>query len=102
MITTSHLPVVRHAKAKIARKWTTNIRSKRKYRAASSFRECINPGSATIEEDPRRRELSRLWLARNCYFLNNVVPVVALAMLSNMDFFQATTTKFAVIEYMTK
>lgn len=33
--------------------------------------------------------------------MNNFVPVVMLAMLSNMDF-QATLTKDAVIEYMTK
>ncbi len=33
--------------------------------------------------------------------INNYVPVLMLATLSNMDF-QATTTKFGVIEYMTK
>eukprot|EP00959_Pyramimonas_sp_CCMP1952_P443555 9285864-Pyramimonas_sp.AAC.1 len=38
-------------------------------------------------------------MARNCHFLNNFVPVVMLAMLSNMDF-QATLTKDAVVEYM--
>ena len=35
------------------------------------------------------------------FLFNNFVPLLALAMLSNMDF-QATTTKFGVIEYMTK
>ena len=54
-----------------------------------------------MAEDPRRRDLYRLWLARNCHFLNNFVPAVMLAMLSNMDF-QATLTKDAVIDYMTK
>ena len=58
-------------------------------------------GEEEVVEDPRRRELYRLWLARNCAFMNNFIPVVALAMLANMDF-QATTTKFAVIEYVTK
>ncbi|MBM3302749.1 MAG: hypothetical protein FJY85_22725, partial [Deltaproteobacteria bacterium] len=64
-------------------------------------RKCISPGEEEIAEDPRRRELFRLWLARNCHFVNNYVPVVLLSMLSNMDF-QATLTKDAVIEYMTK
>ena len=52
-------------------------------------------------EDPRRRDLYRLWMARNCHFLNNFVPLVALATLSNMDF-QATLSKDAVGEYLTK
>ena len=64
-------------------------------------RKCIDAGSEEIAEDPRRRELYRLWLCRNCNFINNYVPIVLLAMLSNMDF-QATLTKDAVIEYMTK
>ena len=64
-------------------------------------RKCISPGEEEIAEDPRRRELFRLWLARNCHFMNNYVPVVLMGMLSNMDF-QATLTKAAVIEYMTK
>ena len=40
-------------------------------------------------------------MARNYHFLNHFVPLVALALLSNMDF-QATLTKDAVIEYLTK
>ena len=64
-------------------------------------RKPVPVGEEEIVEDPRRRELYRLWLARNCAFMNNFVRVVALAMLANMDF-QATTTKFAVIEYVTK
>ena len=64
-------------------------------------RKCIDAGFEEIAEDPRRRELYRLWLTRNCHFINNYVPIVLLAMLSNMDF-QATLTKEAVIEYMTK
>ena len=40
-------------------------------------------------------------MARNCNFLNNFVPLIMLAMLSNMDF-QATLSKDAVIECMTK
>ena len=54
-----------------------------------------------VAEDPRRHDLYRLWMARNCNFLNNFVPLIMLGMLSNMDF-QATLSKDAVIEYMTK
>ena len=64
-------------------------------------RKIVWPGKEEISEDPRRRDLFRLWLSRNCHFLNNFVPIVILAMLSNCDF-QATLTKDAVIEYMTK
>ena len=64
-------------------------------------RQLVHPGKTEIMEDPRRRELFRLWLGRNCHFLNNFVPIILLAMLSNCDF-QATLTKDAVIEYMTK
>ena len=64
-------------------------------------RKCIAPGGKEIAEDPRRRDLYRLWLARNCHFINNIVPIILMAMLSNMDF-QATLTKDAVIEYLTK
>jgi hypothetical protein len=64
-------------------------------------RKEIEPGTEEVAEDPRRRDLYRLWLARNCNFLNNNVPIVLLGMCSNMDF-QATLTCDAVIEYMTK
>ena len=64
-------------------------------------RKIIEPGTEEVAEDPRRRELYRLWLTRNCHFLNNYVPIILLAMDSNMDF-QATLTCDAVIEYMTK
>ena len=64
-------------------------------------RKAIEPGTEEIAEDPRRRDLYRLWLARNCNFLNNYVPIILLGMCSNMDF-QATLTCDAVIEYMTK
>ena len=64
-------------------------------------RKLIHPGCEEVAEDPRRRDLYRLWMARNCHFLNNFVPLVSLATLSNMDF-QATLSKDAVIEYMTK
>ena len=50
-----------------------------------------------VSEDPRRKELYRLWVARNCAFINNYIPLVGLLTLSNMDF-QPTTTKFGVIE----
>ena len=64
-------------------------------------RKIVAPGQEEILEDPRRRDLYRLWLGRNCHFLNNFIPVVLLMMLSNMDF-QATLSKDAVIEYLTK
>ena len=64
-------------------------------------RKVVDAGAGEILEDPRRRELYRLWLGRNCSFINNYVPVMMLATNSNMDW-QATTTKFGVIEYMTK
>jgi hypothetical protein len=64
-------------------------------------RKCIALGQEEINEDPRRRDLFRLWLGRNCHFLNNFVPLLLLAMLSNMDW-QATLSKDAVIEYLTK
>ena len=38
-------------------------------------RKCIAPGAETIAEDPRRRDLYRLWLARNCNFFNNFVTL---------------------------
>ena len=64
-------------------------------------RKLVAPGAEEVAEDPGRRDLYRLWMGRNCHFLNNCVPAVMLAMLSNMDF-QATLTKDAVIDYMTK
>ena len=64
-------------------------------------RKLIEPGAEEVAADPRRHDLYRLWMARNCNFLNNYVPMITLALLSNMDF-QATLTKDAVIEYLTK
>ena len=64
-------------------------------------RKTVTPGDEEVAEDPGRRDLYRLWLARNCNFLNNFVTSVMLAMPSNIDF-QATLTKYAVVEYMTK
>ena len=64
-------------------------------------RKLVRPRQEDVAYDPWRRELHRLWLSRNCNFINNVVPIVLLATLSNMDF-QATTTKFGVVEHMTK
>ena len=64
-------------------------------------RKVIEAGMEEIAEDARHCDLYRLWMARNCNFLNNFVPLIRLAMLSNMDS-QATLSKDAVIEYMTK
>ena len=60
-------------------------------------RKVIEAGMEEVAEDPRRRDMYRLWMARNCNFLNNFVPLIMLAMLSNMDF-QATLSKDAVLE----
>ena len=64
-------------------------------------RVLIGAGCGKISEDPRRRELYRLWLSRNCHFVNNYIPLLLLATQSNVDI-QAVTTKHGVIEYMTK
>ena len=64
-------------------------------------RKLVEPGAEEVAEDPRRHDMYRLWMARNCPFLNNVVPLLALALLFNMEF-QATLTKDAVIDYLTK
>ena len=34
-------------------------------------RNLIEPGLEEVSEDPRRRELYRLWVARNCHFIKN-------------------------------
>ena len=49
-------------------------------------RKCIAAGEEEINEDPRRRDLYRLWLARNCHCINNFAPLLLLATLSNKDF----------------
>ena len=64
-------------------------------------RKLVQPGDEEVVEDPCRRDLYRLWLAMNCHVSNNVVPLDALAMLSNMDF-QAALTKDAAIDHMAK
>ena len=64
-------------------------------------RPLVEPGAEKVDQDPRRRDLYRLWVARNCHLINNYVPALTLATQANMDF-QPTTTKFGVIEYMTK
>ena len=64
-------------------------------------RKLIAAGAAEVAEDPRRRELFRLWMGRNCHFINNYVPLLLLATQSNMDF-QAVTSKYGVVEYLTK
>ena len=35
-------------------------------------------------DDARRRDLYRLWLARNCHFCNNYIPVVMMALLQTL------------------
>ena len=64
-------------------------------------RKLVEPGAEEVVEDPRCHDIYWLWMARNCHLLYNFVPLLALALLSNMDF-QATLTKDAVIDYLTK
>ena len=64
-------------------------------------RKLIQPGQEEVAEDPRRKDLYRLWLSRNCSSINNFASAVLLASLRNMEF-QAMTTKFGVVECMTK
>ena len=64
-------------------------------------RKLVEAGMEEVAEDPRRHDLYRLWMARNCNFRNNCVPLVLLALLSNVDF-HAALSKDAVFEYMTK
>ena len=49
-----------------------------------------------IAQDPHRKDLYRLWLSRNCAYLNNMIPILLLALLSNVDC-QAVLHKKAVI-----
>ena len=64
-------------------------------------REIIPAHSGDVTEDPHRKDLYRLWLARNCNYINNYVPLLMLLVQNNMDC-QACTSKAGVIEYMTK
>eukprot|EP00664_Eupelagonemidae_sp_cell27_P004751 gene4751-1978_t len=64
-------------------------------------RSTVLPGKERVEEDPHRPSLFRLWLARNCRFLNNHTPIVLLMLLANMDV-QAITTKWGAVDYVTK
>ena len=54
-------------------------------------RKKVPVGEEEVSEDPRRRELHRLWIARNCAFLKKFVPLVALAM------FRMATVRFGSI-----
>ena len=64
-------------------------------------RPTIPVDGGDVTEDPHRKELYRLWLARNCNYINNYVPLLMLLVQNNMDC-QACTSKAGVIEYMTK
>ena len=64
-------------------------------------RVAIEPGQCVIQEDPRRAGLFRLFLSRNCGFINNFLPATKLFQLCNMDI-QAVLTLCGALEYMTK
>ena len=42
-------------------------------------------GNERLLEDPARPELFRIWLRRNCRFVNNFNPLIMLSLLANMD-----------------
>ena len=91
-------PSKRQACCKVEHEMTTQERRE----CNKLFPRClVAAGCGKVAEDPRRRELYRLWLSRNCRFVNNFIPTLLLATQSNLDV-QAVTTKHGVIEYMTK
>ena len=45
-------------------------------------RKLIQPGEEEVAEDPRRHDLYRLRMARNCHFIHNVAPCILMARLS--------------------
>ena len=58
-------------------------------------------GEEAVAEDPHRKKLHRVWLSRNCHFINNFSPLQQVALMANMDC-QAVCSKYAVVEYITK
>ena len=58
-------------------------------------------GDSMVQEDPRRAGLFRLFLSRNCNFINNYLPSTIVVQLCNMDI-QAVLTLCGALEYMTK
>jgi len=64
-------------------------------------RPCVRAGAAGLQEDPHRPGVFRLWLERNCAYMNAYSPLLILALLANMDI-QAITSKWGVVEYVTK
>ncbi len=91
-------PAASQACAKIE---NANTEQRRIYCGKLFPRNTIPPGGGDITVDPHRKDLYRLWLARNCNFINNFVPLLMLLVQNNMDC-QACTSKAGVIEYMTK
>ena len=64
-------------------------------------RSLRKPGEEVLAEDPHRRQLHRLWLSRNCHYINNYHPLLTTALLATLDI-QLCTSRFAVIQYVTK
>ena len=58
-------------------------------------RKKVPVGEEEVAEDPRRRELYRVWLARNSAFMKNFVPLVEVAM------FRMATDRFGSIRVKT-
>ena len=59
------------------------------------------PGERAVVEDPHRPNLYRVWLSRNCHYMNNYHPFLQTALLANLDI-QGVTGRFAVVQYVTK
>ena len=58
-------------------------------------------GRDVLREDPTRPDLFRIWLRRNCAYVNNFNPLITLSLLANMDI-QGCTSKYGVTSYVTK
>ena len=65
-----------------------------------SPREPVAPGDEVLREDPSRPQLFRIWLKRNCRYVNNYNPILLLALLANVDI-QGCASKYGVVSYVT-
>ena len=64
-------------------------------------RDPVREGYEVLREDPSRPDLFRIWLRRNCAYVNNFNPLIMSTLLANMDI-QGCTSKYGVVSYMTK
>ena len=62
-------------------------------------RRPVREGYEVLREGPSRTDLFRIWLWRNCVYVNNSNPHITLALLANMDI-QGCTSRYGVVSYM--